>query len=315
MTMDLSPAAASRDTLMPRVSVIIPHLNTPGLLARCLGSVTAQTLDHGSFEIIVVDNGSRTPLDDIRAAFPDVRFNLEPAPGPGLARNRGIGLARAATLAFIDADCHAETGWLQTAVDAVEALPGQAIIGGEITIETADPVTLTPIEAFERVFSFRQQMYIEKRHFSVTANLAISAPVAQAVGPFGDVNMAEDIDWGRRAFAAGFPTRYEPRMRVWHPAQLDFDALVRKWRRIMSHDYNDHFAAGRPMWRWVMLAAMVAASVIPDSARILVSPKLRGIGNRWRGMTMLAKIRLFRAREMLHMTHTAHHSSAVFWNR
>ncbi len=299
----------------PRVSVIIPHLNTPDLLARCLQSVTSQTLDHGRFEVIVVDNGSRTPLDAVKAAFPQVHFDLEPTPGPGLARNRGIGLAGATALAFIDADCHADPGWLQIAVDAVEAAPGRAIIGGKISIETADPDTLAPIEAFERVFSFRQKMYIEKRHFSVTANLAINAAVAQQVGPFGDVNMAEDIDWGRRAFAAGFPTRYEPRMHVWHPAQRDFEALVRKWRRIMSHDYNDHIAARRPMWRWYLLTAIVAASVIPDSLRILGSPALSGLGNRWRGIQMLTKIRLFRARQMLQMTNTAHHSSAVFWNR
>jgi glycosyltransferase involved in cell wall biosynthesis len=300
---------------MPRVSVIIPHLNTPALLARCLTSVYQQVLDHGSFEIIVVDNGSKTPLDDVKTAFPDVHFALEPLPGPGLARNRGIALARAPALAFIDADCHAEPNWLQTAVNAVESAPDRAIFGGEITIETADAKHLTPIEAFERVFSFRQEMYISKRHFSVTANLAISANVATVVGPFGDVNMAEDIDWGRRAYAAGYPTRYEPQMRVWHPAQRDFDALARKWRRIMSHDYNEHFGAGRSMWRWLLLTAMVALSIVPDGLRLLVSPKLSGLGNRWRGAQILARIRLFRAREMLQMTNAAHHSSAVFWNR
>lgn len=299
----------------PRVSVIIPHLNTPDFLIRCLTSVRAQVLDHGRFEIIVVDNGSRTPLDDVKAAFPTVQFALEPQPGPGLARNLGIKLARAPALAFIDADCHAEPNWLQSAVNAVESAPDRAIFGGEITIETADPKRLTQMEAFERVFSFRQQMYIKKRHFSVTANLAISASVAQAVGPFGDVNMAEDIDWGRRAYAAGYPTRYEPRMRVWHPAQRDFDALVRKWRRIMSHDYNEHVSSGRPMWRWYLLTAIVALSVIPDGLRLFASPKISGLGNRWRGVQMLAKIRLFRAREMLQMTNAAHHSSAVFWNR
>lgn len=300
---------------IPRVSVIIPHLNTPDLLAKCLDSVTSQTLDHGSFEVIVVDNGSRTPLNGVKSAFGDVEFDLEPNPGPGLARNHGIRRARAASLAFIDADCRADAGWLQTAVDAVEALPGRAVIGGQISIETADKARLSPIEAFETVFSFRQQMYIEKRHFSVTANLAISAEVAAEVGAFGDINMAEDIDWGRRAYAKGYPTRYEPRMHVWHPAQRDFDALVRKWRRIMSHDYNEHFSAGRSRWRWYLLATMVAISVLPDSVRILLSPKLSGIGNRWRGVQMLTKIRLFRAREMLKMTTTARHSSAVFWNR
>ena len=42
---------------LPRVSVIIPHLNTPELLVRCLQSVAGQRIDYGWFEIIVVDNG------------------------------------------------------------------------------------------------------------------------------------------------------------------------------------------------------------------------------------------------------------------
>ena len=53
----------------PRASVIIPHFNTPELLVKCLQSVAAQTLDYGWFEIIVVDNGSRVPLDIVAAAL------------------------------------------------------------------------------------------------------------------------------------------------------------------------------------------------------------------------------------------------------
>ena len=186
----------------PRISVIIPHLNTPDLLARCLGSIVSQKLDHGTYEVIVVDNGSRVSIDGVKAAFPDVTFLLEPVPGPGLARNRGIAIARAPALAFIDADCHAAPDWLQTAVDAVEAAPDRAVVGGQVIIETVDPSRLTPGEAFEKVFAFRQKMYIERQHFSVTANLVMSASVARQVGPFADINIVEDRETGRsRGFA------------------------------------------------------------------------------------------------------------------
>lgn len=298
-----------------RASVIIPHLNTPDLLARCLASVISQQLDHGRFEVIVVDNGSRTPLDEVMTRFPAVSFLSEPRPGPGLARNRGIAAAAAPVLAFIDADCRADAGWLQAAVTAVEADPARAIVGGDVRIETQDALCFTPVEAYERVFGFRQKMYIEQRHFSVTANLAMAAPVAPIVGPFGGIAIAEDLDWGQRAHAAGYATRFLPPMRVWHPARADFTALARKWQRHISHEYHDHRAAARPLWRWQVRSAMMLASIVPDAARILASDRLSGIGNRWKAITMLARIRMFRAREMLQIASTPQVSGADFWNR
>lgn len=299
----------------PRASIIIPHLNTPDLLARCLASVTKQALDRGDFEVIVVDNGSTTPIDAVRGQFPAVIFLAEPRPGPGLARNCGIAAARAPTLVFIDADCSAEPGWLQAAVSAVETDPARAIVGGEIKIETNDAVCFTPVEAYERVFGFRQKMYIEKRHFSVTANLAMAAPVAQAVGPFGGIDVAEDVLWGQRAHDAGYATRFNPAMRVWHPARADFAALARKWQRHISHFYNDHVAEAQPQWRWSAQSVMVVVSIFPDIGRVLVSDGLSGVGNRWKAIRMLTRIRLYRAREMLHIANTGPVSGADFWNR
>ncbi len=297
----------------PRATVVIPHLNTPELLARCLDSVFGQRLDHGDFDVIVVDNGSRAPLDDIAAAWPALTILHEPAPGPGLARNRGIAAARAPVLAFIDADCRAAPGWLQAAVDSVEADPNRAIIGGDIRIDFAAP-RLTGIESYEAVFGFRQRLYVERKGFSVTANLAMAAAVPTLVGNFAGIDTAEDLDWGQRASRAGLATRYQPAMRVYHPARADFAALMRKWQRHVRHDWNAHVAAGRPAWRWRLQAAALLAAVPVESARFLASDRLSGLGNRLRGIPVLARIRLFRAAEMLRVM-TAPAGNADHWNR
>ncbi len=308
------PNTGTPDAESPRVCVIIPHLNTPELLARCLASVTAQRLDHGSVEIIVVDNGSTVPLDTVRANYPAVRFLTEPAPGPGLARNTGVAAATAATLAFTDADCRAAPGWLQAAVDAVESTPGHPV-GGDVRIDFADPHHLTGIEAFEAVFGFRQQMYIEKKHFSITANLAMARALHSRIGPFGGIDIAEDLDWGRRAHAAGHATRYVPAMMVYHPARPDFAALERKWQRHVRHDWNAHVAAGSPAWRWRLTALALVLSVPVETLKFLTSRRLSGIGNRLRGMTMLARIRIARAAEMQRVMEAPTESGASFWNR
>jgi glycosyltransferase involved in cell wall biosynthesis len=299
----------------PVASIVVPHLNTPDLLGRCLSSVMAQALDNGAFEVIVVDNGSTVSLDGVRASFPSVRFLLEPQPGPGLARNRGAAAAAAPVLAFIDADCRAAPGWLQAAVDAVTVDPARTVVGGDIRVDAVDPARMTGMEAFESVFGFRQRMYIETKHFSVTANLAMGRAVLDAVGPFGGIDIAEDLDWGRRAWALGYRTRFEPAMQVWHPARPDFASMARKWQRLIAHERRAHVASGAAAWRWRLRAAALVASVPVEALKLLTSPLVTGVGNRARGIAALARIRAYRAAEMLRAAGPGAPADAMAWNR
>jgi GT2 family glycosyltransferase len=270
-----------------------------------------QTLDHGFVQIIVVDNGSRDPLDAVAEDFPAVLWLSEPTPGPGPARNHGVAAASSRTLAFIDADCRAAPGWLQAAVDAVEADPERAIVGGDIRIDFVDPAHLTGIESYEAVFGFRQKMYIEKKNFSVTANLAMARPVHAAVGPFAGIDLAEDFDWGQRARAAGFRTRYLPSMLVYHPARPKLAALQAKWQRHIQHDWNEYRGA---RWRWLARAAAMVGTLPIEALRFFVSDRVTGFGNRLRGIPILVRIRTFRAAEMFRVT-SRPAGGADFWNR
>ena len=298
-----------------RIAVIIPHLNTPLLLVRCLESVVGQQLDRGTAEVVVVDNGSHTPLDAVQAQFPQVRFLYEAEPGPGPARNCGIAAVSAPGIAFIDADCRAAAGWLQCAADAIEVDPFRCVVGGDVRIDFGNTAHLSGIEAYEAVFGFRQKMYIERKRFSVTANLAMARTVHGVVGPFGGIDIAEDLDWGQRAAAAGYRVRYLAAMRVYHPARSDFAALTRKWQRHIRHDWNAHRAARRPAWHWRLRAAAMVASVPLELGRVLTSDRLTGVANRIRGIEILARIRWFRAAEMLRVMRAPAEVGDIVWNR
>lgn len=296
-----------------RVSVIIPHFNMPEALTRCLDSIKAQALE-GAVEIIVVDNGSRQMPTNVVAAHPGVILLSEPTPGPGPARNAGVALARAPVLAFIDADCRAGDGWLKAAVEAVEAGGLRAVVGGDVRIDFVDPDHLTPVEAFEAVFAYRQRMYIEKQGFSGTGNLAMHRSVHEAVGPFAGIGIAEDRDWGRRASAAGYRPVYVPAMRIYHPARTDVASLTVKWRRHVAHDWAEHRAAGRPLWRWLLKAALMPVSIIIDGGRLLASERLSGLANKMSGLTVLAQIRLLRCTEMLRVIGATGEDAATHWH-
>lgn len=311
---EANPEALLTSHGMPRASVIVPHLNTPELLVKCLQAIAAQRLDRGWFEIIVVDNGSRLPMRLLEATWPGVRFLVERQPGPGPARNMGVRASRANILAFVDADIRVAPDWLQQAVKAVEANPSRPV-GGDVRIDFADPAEPTGIEAFEAVFSFRQKMYIRKMGFSGAGNLAMHRSLFERVGPFGPIGTAEDRAWGQKATAMGAPPRYIPRMIVFHPARSTLNDVKSRWGRIISHDYNKHVESGRPRLLWEMRAWAVLASAVAHAPMLLFSTRVPTLKARFRGLGVLFDTRVFRFRQMRRIAREEHVDMALQWNR
>ena len=296
----------------PVASIIIPHLNQPDALIRCLTSLERQDFEGGAVEIIVVDNGSRQPLDAVAKQFPGVRFLAQSAPGPGLARNVGVAAASADILLFIDADCRAHPQWISS---AVKALTSAEVIGGDVQIDIVDPARLTAVEGYESVFAYRQSLYIAREGFSGTGNLGMTRRIFDAVGPFGGIGIAEDRDWGQRARQLGHITRYVPEMIVYHPARKSFDELAEKWRRHVAHDLAKHRSSGGSALGWRLRALAMIASILPHGLSVLRSPRLTGFGNRLSAIGLLVRIRWFRCAEMLRQVSTTGDGAASGWNR
>lgn len=310
---DAKPAPAA--PVQPRATVIIPHYNMPDALARCLRSIVSQAFD-GPLEIIVVDNGSRVKPAMALADFPQVRLLSETTPGPGPARNTGARAAAAPVLVFIDADCRAEQGWLAAAVEAVETQGNRGVVGGEVNIDFVDTARPTDVEIYEAVFAYRQRLYIEKHGFSGTGNLAMHRDVFADVGPFAGISQAEDVEWGRRANAAGYRIRFVENMVIYHPARPDVASLLVKWQRHVAHDHEAHLAAGRPHWRWLARALLMPPSVVVHGLRILLARDVRDLPamtRRWGGVRVLAAVRMLRLREMLAVMQSGRSDARAAW--
>lgn len=90
----------------PAVSVVIPAYNCAATIAATLASVAGQTVS--AIEIIVVDDGSRDATRDVVStlARSDDRVVLvsQANTGASAARNRGVRMAKAPVVAFIDGD-------------------------------------------------------------------------------------------------------------------------------------------------------------------------------------------------------------------
>ncbi|PPB79663.1 GT2 family glycosyltransferase [Albidovulum inexpectatum] len=273
------------------IAIIIPHYNDAARLRRCLDALAAQDLS-GS-EIVVVDNGSTQPLDDIAASFPQVRFVTEHGRGAAMARNRGVTETRAEHILFLDADCIPSPGWLNAARSAI----GKAdIVGGAIDVFDETPPPRSGAQAFETVFAFNYRRYVQKKHFSVTANLLTRRRVFDEIGPFRP-GLSEDEEWCQRARGRGFSIALAEDMRVAHPTRSDWPALRRKWKRLTSEMFalnmtNHPEARGRLLWAG--RALLMPVSILVHLPRILFSPRLNGWGERLRGAVTLARLRLLR---------------------
>lgn len=290
----------------PKISVVIPHLNQPQMLARCLASLTDNTRPPD--EVIVVDNGSHT-LPDVPSF---VMLLEEETPGPGPARNLGVAHATGDVLAFIDADCLARFDWLE---EAERAIATAEILGGDVRIGYVNPTRLTVLEAYESIYAYQMKRYIAEEGFTGTGNLVVRREVLEDVGPFAGVTVAEDKDWGHRATGLGYPITYVPRMRIYHPARRTFFELYAKWDRQLAHEFvmleslSDKF-------RWLAKTAAMALSPLAEIPRIAGSTRVPNTRAKLKAFAGLCRIRLYRTGRMVDLLLRGRPERlATKWNR
>ena len=295
------------------ISVVIPHLNQPEFLRRCLISLASG--DRQPDEVFVVDNGSDVMPQDICDGFAGVTLLREDTPGPGPARNLGVSHSTGNVLAFIDADCLADPVWLAVAAREM-ADPDAQILGGDVRIALVDPEKLTMLEAYESIYAYRMDRYIAREGFTGTGNLVVRRAVLDDVGSFAGVSVAEDRDWGQRATAKGYKIRYVAEMKAYHPARVDFSELQQKWDRHMAHDFTDAWVNLGGKLKWAVKSLAMGISPLAEIFRIAASDRIDGPYNKLLAFGGLARIRLYRAGRMLQLM--AGMDSAALsgrWNR
>ncbi len=215
------------------VSVIIPTYNNNQELADCLTHLAQQTLSAESFEVIVVDNGSRIPAEATVSRFPFARCVIESTPGSYNARNAGVSCARGDVLAFTDADCRPSLNWLASALEVFKVEPSVTAIGGDIRVTTSNNPTVP--ELYESIFSLKQEVYVQSLGFAATANLIVRKAVFDEVGHFdGSLLSGGDYDWCRRLEIAGHRLHFSADAFVEHPARASLKSLINKRRRIIG---------------------------------------------------------------------------------
>lgn len=220
---------------LPFVSVIVPVRDAPEALRLCLAALEAQDYPTERREVLVVDNGSSRPLAGMTGQVGRVRLLEEPIEGSYAARNRGLSAARGEVIAFTDADCAPDPGWLRAGVGAVTEDGDVGLVAGRIDVVVPDPARPTPVEAYELLHGFPQERYALQHQFAATANAFTRHDVLGAVGRFDpSLRSGGDKEWGARVRSAGYEVRYCPEALVRHPARRTFRELRAKFARVLE---------------------------------------------------------------------------------
>jgi cellulose synthase/poly-beta-1,6-N-acetylglucosamine synthase-like glycosyltransferase len=101
-TKNMEPPTMNGHSGGARLTVIVPHYNSPRTLQRLIESIPALNW----VEVVVVDDNSSEPIDELIAAYPNVRLLQLPKDrkGGGAARNFGLENSDGNWLLFADAD-------------------------------------------------------------------------------------------------------------------------------------------------------------------------------------------------------------------
>lgn len=244
------------------LSVIVPvhggHWDlAPGLLA----ALAAQSLPAGRFEVLLVNNGGPMPRPR-PAPPPGAGFALRvfdcPAPGSYAARNFGAARAQGALLAFTDADCAPDPGWLKALAGAAAAQPGRLLAGPvrmtgpdfqpDLRPDLRPETPPNPFAAYDRLRGIPQERYV-RLGYAATANLAVPAEVFAAQGGFDATRFSGgDAAFCRAVGRAGVGLSLVPAATVGHPVRADWDALRLKARRVKGGQIRGGSLRSRALW-------------------------------------------------------------------
>ena len=220
---------------MQKVSLYIPCYNVEKFIARCIEGVLNQT--YPIDEILVIDDGSKDRTVEIAAQYPVRIIKHEINKGLSAGRNTGLRNARNELVASLDADCVADSRWLETLVACLEENEKIAIAGGRLI----ESVQESWADQWRKVHM--TQDWGDKRlpnpPFTYGNNNLVRKSAIEAAGWFNEQlrTNGEDVDISKRVYEKGYQAMYDPGAIVNHLRQDTIPSILDTYWRYLRFSY------------------------------------------------------------------------------
>ena len=221
-----------------KYTIIVPVYNRPDEVDELLESLCTQSVK--DFEVIIVEDGSQKPCEDICKRYADkldIKYFMKTNGGPGQARNYGAERANGEWLIILDSDVVLPKGYLNAIEDGLRGESGEerveiAAFGGP---DAAHP-SFTPVQkaisysmtSFFTTGGIRGGKAKLDKFYPRSFNMGIRRDVYLELGGFSKMRFGEDIDFSYRIVEAGHQTRLFPDAWVWHKRRTDFRKFFRQ---------------------------------------------------------------------------------------
>lgn len=214
-------------------SIIIPTFRRHDSLRECLESISAIQYDRDRYEVIVVDDGSGHPPDEVVPDFKDrvnIRLLIEQHSGPASARNKGAACANGKFLVFIDDDCRLTPDWLSKIKGVMEYHQGSAVGGHTVNALRENVYSAASQTLIDYLYRYYNADH-DRALFLTSNNVAFPAQKFREIGGFDTsfpLSAGEDRELCDRWRQTNNKITYAPHATVFHAHHLNFTRFLRQ---------------------------------------------------------------------------------------
>jgi len=214
-------------------SFIIPVYNRPDEVEELLQSLAKQNYNH-DFEIVIVEDGSSIPCNEVANAYRDkltISYFFKENSGPGDSRNFGMRNAKGDYFLILDSDCILPPNYLEEAEKALaenyadcfggpdNALDSFTDIQKAINFSMTSFLTTGGIRGgSEKIDKFQPRSF----------NMGLSKKAFGASQGFGNIHPGEDPDLSIRLWKMNFETKLFPKVFVYHKRRIDWSKFFKQ---------------------------------------------------------------------------------------
>jgi len=226
-----------------RISVVIPCRDDRENLLKAIAALLQ--CDPGPSEIIIVDDGSITPLS-LDILDPHIRIlRFDQSRGPAFARNEGARAAREPVLLFLDSDVVVERNLIDRLRLNYAQYPEATAVQGTYSYDIDDPGLSSRYQNIYYVFAFAT---LDPIRSAVCATFCFSILRTVFLDLEGfdtriPVPTVEDEAFGYLLASKGYTIRFDADLRVRHLARYSLPRLLRRKFRMSYHQIR-HFLGG-----------------------------------------------------------------------